>query len=621
MDERTIRRRLRQRDFAKRTPSHYCASCTSLVYEDEPECLDCLARRPEQGWQALRDALDPFLGRIIDGRFLISRRLGRGSSGVVYRAVSYGVVREFAIKFINAGIDTRRSRHVRDRLEREIEAIGRLRNPHIVPFYEVFELYDQYLGVVMDYIAGTTLQALLVQNGHLQVTRTCQIIRQVANGLHEAHEFGLIHRDVKPDNIMVEPMPVGGDFVHILDFGVVRFAEMDQTSGGFVGTPLYASPEQVSGQVLDRRSDVYSLGAVMFHALCGRPPFIGKSMDDVLRKHTDEVPPLLSELSVELRRYTALQELVSEMLSKSRHRRPATMLEVAGRLDGIIDELEHQEWKEPSSEERERERAQARETMARTRQSLRKEVERLQGRPFSTGVVLEKPVQLLAFSHDGPLIVYDDGRIFRVNGQRLQELARTDRSPTALALVKNPLVGTREGTIIDLVTDREVFSDVRQASINAICADTFGGHVYCGLESGRVHHTVTSGENAWVWRPIMSGPPVTALACDAQARILAVAYKTREVEIWDATGSRQLISKFTVPEPVLGLTLSLDATLVAIHMRSNLVAIHHLVSGLNACMLSVPHPIAMASFRSVNGLLVYWPQDGELWAENLEQSL
>ncbi|MEZ4458118.1 MAG: serine/threonine-protein kinase [bacterium] len=604
MDPRNIQRRERQREFSQRNPRHWCPVCTSLVYEGDLVCLDCGTLRPD-AWYPLRDSLDPFLGRTIDGRYLITKHIGQGGSGQVYRAVSYGVAREFAVKFIDAGKEQRRSQHVRMRLEREIEAMSRLRNPHVVPFYEVFEVYDQYLGVVMDFIQGETLSELMVNRGVLEVDRVCGIVRQVANGVHEAHEFGLVHRDLKPDNLMIEQLPAGGDFVHVLDFGIVRFVEMERTSNGFVGTPLYASPEQILGQTLDRRSDIYSLGAILFHALTGHPPFEASRTADILRMHTDAAPPALSDMIQGLGAYPELQNLTSQMLSKSRYSRPETMLEVVQRLDMIITKLRQEAWREPESETIDQNRREARKSVVQSRQTSQAQPAKSRGHARSTGVKLRHQIALMAAGHSGPILALTNGEVCTLKGKDLSVLARTSDDPTALAVGPTlVLMGSAAGQVHDQ-HGRVVFNDVRKTSVNALCTDERAENVFCGLESGRVQHALTSGENAWVWKPILSGPPVTALTTDAAAQRLVVAYKTREVELYESRNYRAPASKFVAADRVLGISLSPDGYLVALHMRGGLVSVHHLQTGATVFLVQLERPVELVLFDRTRGLVAY----------------
>ena len=328
----------RRREFAKRLPAHYCVKCSAVLFPEDLECLDCGTPAPSAGWPTIQDGFDPWLGRVLDGRYLITKRVGQGASGSVYRAESLAIVREFAVKIINfkqapAGVDPEQ---IRGRLNREIEAISRLRNPHVVPFYEVLELFDNFLGIVMDFIDGVTLELLVKREGPLDVRRACKVLRQVANGVHEAHEVGMIHRDLKPENAMLEVMPAGDDFVHVLDFGIVRLDDGVSMTRGFLGTPLYASPEQAMAGDVDRRSDIYSLGAIFFYLLTGRPPFVSDNVYEILRAHVRTPAPTLAATRPNGNFSEDLEALVASMLAKSPANRPQTLAEVIQRIDRLL---------------------------------------------------------------------------------------------------------------------------------------------------------------------------------------------------------------------------------------------------------------------------------------------
>ncbi|RDV37297.1 hypothetical protein DV096_15075 [Bradymonadaceae bacterium TMQ3] len=326
-------REARRQKLREKSPQHHCPSCMSVVFADEPQCLECALSSPEAGWPSLEEANDPWLGRVIDKRYLVAKPLGRGSSAAVYRAESLSISRHFAIKII--ATDKGQADQIIERLNREVEALSRLRNPHIVSFYEILDLKGSYVAAIMDLISGMTLEDLVIRQGPLNIQRACALLRQIANGLFEAHQAGMIHRDLKPENMMVERLPAGDDFMHILDFGIVRLTDDSGVSmtHGFIGTPLYASPEQAMAKTVDRRSDIYSLGAILFFMLTGKPPFISNNVYSVLRMHVRQKPPRLSEAHPERIFPEELERLVARMLAKEPSERPNDLSEVIAALD------------------------------------------------------------------------------------------------------------------------------------------------------------------------------------------------------------------------------------------------------------------------------------------------
>ncbi len=325
----------RRRKILADKPDHYCPECTVLVYTEDESCLECPQARPEAGWPHVRDSLDPWLGRSIENRYLVTKRIGQGASASVYRAESLAISRQFAIKLINPpkGSSGPTAEQIAGRLEREVEAIGRLRNPHVVHFYDVIELPLNHIGVVMDFVEGQTLEREVELHGAMSIKRATSLLRQIANGIYEAHLTGMTHRDLKPENIMIERLPAGDDFVHVLDFGIVHMEGEVNLTQGFIGTPLYASPEQAMGEDVDSRSDIYSLGAIAFFMLTSRPPFVGQNVMQVLRQHVETKAPRVSAVRKAADVPAQLDELVARMLAKNPDARPQTLEEVIRMLD------------------------------------------------------------------------------------------------------------------------------------------------------------------------------------------------------------------------------------------------------------------------------------------------
>ncbi len=342
----------RQARGLEELPKYFCGSCTALRAEDDPVCLDCGREQPgENGWTPTEHAYDPFLGRVLNERYLIDKIEGRGSSSTIYRADSLKVPKRFAVKMVKLRHTEvgGRNQHAKDgsqdgvidqirtRLEREVRAVGMLRNPHIVRVYELLELDQNWIALIMDHIDGYTLEQVVEHEGALPADRACGLLRQVANGLCEAHRVGMIHRDIKPANIMVELLPDGRDFAYLLDFGVVHLEGEAKMTQGFLGTPLYASPEQASATKLDARSDIYSLGATFFYILTGHAPFDSDRTLEVLRAHVYDTAPRLSDKCPEANYPPALEALVASMLAKSPEDRPDDLFEVIESLQRILD--------------------------------------------------------------------------------------------------------------------------------------------------------------------------------------------------------------------------------------------------------------------------------------------
>jgi len=317
---------------------HFCLKCTAIAFQDDPRCIYCESHPPAEGWAALERANDPWLGQILGERYLITRRIARGPAARVYEAESLNIHRQFAIKIIDFGpqVTAPNPEVVRARLGREIAAMSRLRHPHIVRIFEVLQVSKTCAALVMDYICAPTLARLLRGSDALSWERACRILRQVAIASHAAHRAGMVHRDLKPANILVESMAGGDDFIHLLDFGIVWLDDGVAITNGFVGTPLYASPEQARGATIDPRSDIYSLGVMFFEMLVGHPPFQHARVKEVLRMHVHKAAPGLQESAPNRIFPPSLPQLLDKMLQKQPQKRPQDMLALIDALDSII---------------------------------------------------------------------------------------------------------------------------------------------------------------------------------------------------------------------------------------------------------------------------------------------
>jgi tRNA A-37 threonylcarbamoyl transferase component Bud32 len=242
-----------------------------------------------------RDAA-PRLSKL--GRYEVLSELGKGAMGVVYLARDPVIGRMVAIKTIrasNMGDDDSESREFRERFVREAQTAGILSHPNIVTIHDIGEDPDTQISfIAMEYIEGKTLKGLLVEKAPFTWDQTADMIGQVAEAMDYAHRKGIIHRDIKPANIIV----TADQKVKITDFGIAKIASSNlTTTGQFLGTPNYMSPEQVSGSPVDGRSDIFSLGVVLYEVLTRRKPFSGENLTAISYKivHEDFTPP--AELS------------------------------------------------------------------------------------------------------------------------------------------------------------------------------------------------------------------------------------------------------------------------------------------------------------------------------------
>ncbi|WP_168210965.1 protein kinase domain-containing protein [Persicimonas caeni] len=249
-------------------PENYCSVCTSVRYWREPSCADCGAPRPTDGWAPLSESDDQFLGRTVDRRFFVTRRITHFGQAALYRVSCLTVTHDFALWVCPVeAFDCDRDTLLR-RMTREVGAQRRLDQPNVVPIHEFLELPNGCAAVVMDYVDGPPLRTLVAPGIALDVGRACELAAQLARALREAHSVGLIHRQLIPHNIIVEQTHDGTERVRLLNFGLsrlVREADEDDARHFF-------SPEQGRGGEPDQRSNIYSLGALLFFMLSGLPP-------------------------------------------------------------------------------------------------------------------------------------------------------------------------------------------------------------------------------------------------------------------------------------------------------------------------------------------------------------
>jgi len=270
---------------------------------------------------------DPLLGAVLADQYRIVEVIGHGGMGAVYRARQISVNRDVALKVLRAEL-AEDEESVR-RFETEAAAVSRLRHPNTVRFYDYRQTTGGELFIVTEYLHGAPLTAYL-DAGSLDLQRAMRVIDQVCASLSEAHAMGVLHRDVKPANVFVDRVD-DHDLVKVLDFGLAKLGETAadvSAPGRMIGTPAYMSPEQVRGDPVDHRTDIYSVGVMLYQLLTRRTPFIGDTPITVCFKHLHEPPPSLTEVAPWAEIPAPVEALVMRMLAKDPNERPSSMLEV-----------------------------------------------------------------------------------------------------------------------------------------------------------------------------------------------------------------------------------------------------------------------------------------------------
>ena len=258
------------------------------------------------------------------GRYVIQSELGRGAMGVVYKALDSVLERPVAVKTVNISLEREHADKYEQRFYQEARAAGGLNHPNIVTIHDVGKAGD-VVFMAMEYIEGVELRTLIGEGRPLRVSQALSIAAQVAEGLAYAHQRGVVHRDIKPANIMV----VANGPVKITDFGIARMrgtGDLTQT-GMLLGSPKYMSPEQVIGKRADHRSDIFSLGVILYEMLCGAAPFNGENVTALMYQIVNFVPPAPSSVNDAVPQLA--DYIIAKMLAKPLEERYQDAAEVA----------------------------------------------------------------------------------------------------------------------------------------------------------------------------------------------------------------------------------------------------------------------------------------------------
>ncbi|HEY8078994.1 MAG TPA: protein kinase, partial [Labilithrix sp.] len=292
------------------------------------------------------DGTDPLLGRrIADGKYLIESAIGAGAAGAVYRGVHRELRRQVAIKVLHPHYQE--DEHFMKSFKAEARAASQLDHPNVMRVLDFGQEPDNLLYIVMELLTGRTLQSLLDEERRLPTDRAVEVMIQVCAALSVAHDNGIIHRDIKPDNIMLVPSrnDEGGTFelVKVCDFGIAALqnprgddADLNMSEGIIAGTPEYMSPEQARGNDIDARSDVYACGICLYELMTGRPPFLGENAAEILVKQLDEQPKPPSQIVKGLD--PLLEEIILRAIQKDPVKRHQSARELRVELKELIDE-------------------------------------------------------------------------------------------------------------------------------------------------------------------------------------------------------------------------------------------------------------------------------------------
>ena len=311
----------------------YCSVC-DRKYEDEMRVcgVDGTSLKSLTGGDTVLDAI---MGRTIKGRYEVLKKLGEGGMGTVYLAEQVSIGRKVALKLLQ-GNYAKKDEFIA-RFRREARLAASLSHRNIVTIYDFDQDSDDTLFIAMEYVDGRKLTDVIRSDGPLDVQRAVRLGSQIAEGLDAAHRQGVIHRDIKPDNIMI----IGNDDteeVKLMDFGIARLRDTGAMShltqtGMIMGTPAYMSPEQAEGTEVSDKTDIYALGIVLYEMLSGAVPFKATTPGALLVKQIQEVPVELRKLRREVP--AGVEQIVMQALEKKPQSRQHTMREVAQELKRV----------------------------------------------------------------------------------------------------------------------------------------------------------------------------------------------------------------------------------------------------------------------------------------------
>jgi eukaryotic-like serine/threonine-protein kinase len=276
---------------------------------------------------------------VLGDRYEILNPLGSGAMGFVYQAYDRRLNRTVAVKALSADLEL--DEESRKRFEAEAKVASTFNHPHVAAIYDYGVDKGNIPYIVMEFVDGESLDNILKNGNKMRVADAVLVFKQVAEGLHHAHKKGVVHRDLKPGNVIITKDEFGQETAKLVDFGLAKVVFADKSArltktGDVLGTPLYMSPEQITGQELDARSDIYSLGCVMFQALAGSVPFRGKDAMATAHLHvTAAMPEIGLESNPLNQRLTAI---VRRCLEKKKAERFGTALDIADALNALSND-------------------------------------------------------------------------------------------------------------------------------------------------------------------------------------------------------------------------------------------------------------------------------------------
>src|ERR1700753_4096992 len=298
------------------------------------------SRSPAPHKRAIAPGPDPLIGRVINERYRVVGVIARGGMGKVYRAEQQPLGRLVALKVLSPNYIGDNDPEFHKRFFLEASIASKLSHPNTVTIFDYGRTEDDVYYMAMEYLEGHTLHRAIREAGHFPEERAAHVARQICRALREAHSLGVIHRDLKPANIFLVEHGDETDFVKVLDFGLVKNVsenkgeDLTQT-GLFMGSPKYMAPEQIRGDRVDARTDIYALRIIMYEMLTGKVPFDRPNSVNILMAHVNEEAPPMRQMNPNVQVGPVLEEIVSRCMAKDVDQRFRSMDEVLAALKRV----------------------------------------------------------------------------------------------------------------------------------------------------------------------------------------------------------------------------------------------------------------------------------------------
>jgi serine/threonine protein kinase len=330
-------------------PNRFCAACgadmtqASPLEAAQPETAPVEPTSGERIDRRLSDSNQAWLGKVVEGRYRVLEVIGRGGMGVVYRVEHLRMGKIAAMKVLHR--DLAEDPDVVQRFEREAAAVSRLHHPHTVQVFD-FGNAQGALYLIMEYVRGLDLARIISRDGPMPWPRAAPLFAQICGALQEAHELGIVHRDLKPENVLITRSTGGRDYAKVLDFGLAKLDQRGAPSreterNAIVGTPYFMAPEQIRGEDVDARTDLYAFGALMFELLTGQHLFSGSTAVGVLTKHLTTEPDAPSLRVPRLAIPPAVDQVCKRALAKDPRARWQSAAELGEAIEDIYSETVH----------------------------------------------------------------------------------------------------------------------------------------------------------------------------------------------------------------------------------------------------------------------------------------